>query len=152
WHTGIWMFGGLADAGFAWDIAVEPGDTQQASAMFSNAVGVSAGSDHVEEAALFAQFLTSSGTAVDVRLDAGWELPPIADEAQLSVYLDQDSPANRQAVFDSLDAVALAPSIEDGQAEMQDIVSEELTEAAAGRKSVEEALTDAEERVNQLLG
>ncbi|WP_300266513.1 sugar ABC transporter substrate-binding protein [Microbacterium sp.] len=152
WHTGIWMFGGLADAGFGWDIAVEPGDTQQASAMFSNAVGVSVGSDHVAEATMFAEFLTSAKAAVDVRLEAGWELPPIADEEQLSAYLDQDSPANRQAVFDSLDAVALAPALEEGQAEMQDIVSEELTEAAAGRKSVEQALTDAEERVNQLLG
>lgn len=152
WHTGIWMFGALADADFTWDIAVEPGDVQHASAMFSNAVGVSAGSEHIEAATAFAQFLTSSQTAVDVRLDAGWELPPIADEAELSAYLDKTPPANRQAVFDSLESVALAPSIGDGQAEMQDIVSEELTEAAAGRKTVEQALADAESRVNSLLG
>ncbi|GAA1953781.1 ABC transporter substrate-binding protein [Microbacterium aquimaris] len=152
WHTGIWMFGALADAGFAWDIAVEPGDVQHASAMFSNAVGVSAGTEHLEQATAFAEFLTSSQTAVDVRLDAGWELPPIADEDELSAYLEQTPPQNRQAVFDSLEEVALAPSIGDGQAEMQDIISEELAEAAAGRKSVEQALSDAEERVNPLLG
>lgn len=152
WHTGIWMFGALADAGFAWDIAVEPGDVRHASAMFSNAVGVSAGTEHVEQATAFAEFLTSSQTAVDVRLDAGWELPPIADEDELSAYLEQTPPQNRQAVFDSLEEVALAPSIGDGQAEMQDIISEELAEAAAGRKSVEQALSDAEERVNPLLG
>ncbi len=35
---------------------------------------------------------------------------------------------------------------------MQDIVSEELTEAAAGRMSVQDALDSAEERVNALLG
>lgn len=152
WHTGIWMFGALADAGFTWDIAVEPGDVQHASAMFSNAVGVSAGTEHLEQATAFAEFLTSSQTAVDVRLDAGWELPPIADEDELSAYLEQTPPQNRQAVFDSLEEVALAPSIGDGQAEMQDIISEELAEAAAGRKSVEQALADAEERVNPLLG
>ncbi|MDZ8274885.1 sugar ABC transporter substrate-binding protein [Microbacterium aquimaris] len=152
WHTGIWMFGALADAGFTWDIAVEPGDVQHASAMFSNAVGVSAGTEHLEQATAFAEFLTSSQTAVDVRLDAGWELPPIADEDELSAYLEQTPPQNRQAVFDSLEEVALAPSIGDGQAEMQDIISEELAEAAAGRKSVEQALSDAEERVNPLLG
>ena len=152
WHTGIWMFGALADADFAWDIAVEPGDTQHASALFSNAVGVSAGSDNIEAATQFAEFLTSSQTAVDVRLDAGWELPPIADEAELDVYLEQTPPENREAVFASLEEVALAPSIGDGQAEMQDIVTEELGEAAAGRKTVEQALSDAEERVNPLLG
>ena len=152
WHTGIWMFGALADTDFTWDIAVEPGDVQHASAMFSNAVGVSAGSEHIEAATAFAEFLTSSPTAVEVRLDAGWELPPIADEAELSVYLEKTPPANRQAVFDSLESVALPPTIGDGQAEMQDIVSEELTEAAAGRKTVEQALADAEARVNELLG
>ncbi|WP_157155727.1 sugar ABC transporter substrate-binding protein [Diaminobutyricimonas sp. LJ205] len=152
WHTGIWMFGGLADAGFNWDIAVEPGDAQQASAMFSNAVAVSAGSKNIEAAQKFAEFLTSSETMVDVRLDSGWELPPISDEAKLDSYLTKGAPENRQAVFDSLDGVALAPSIGASQAEMQDIVSEELTEAAAGRKTVEEAIASAEERVNAILG
>lgn len=152
WHTGIWMFGGLADAGFTWDIAVEPGDTTPASALFSNGVAVSAGTKNADAAQRFAEFLTSSKTMVDVRLDSGWELPPIADESQLDAYLDKGDPANRQAVFDSLEQVALAPSIGEGQTEMQDIVSEELTEAAAGRKSVQEALDSAEKRVNALLG
>lgn len=152
WHTGIWMFGAAANVDFAWDIAVEPSDAEQASAMFSNAVAVSAGSEHPEAAQAFAEFLTSSDEMVDVRLASGWELPPISDEAKLDAYLEQDAPANRQAVFDSLDGVALAPSIGDAQAEMQDIVTEELTEAAAGRKSVADAVASAEERVNALLG
>lgn len=152
WHSGIWMFGTLADADVSWDIAVEPGDTQQASAMFSNAVAVSAGTKHKDAATAFAQFLTSSKATVDTRLEAGWELPAIADEEQLAPYLELTPPANRQAVFDSLEDVALAPSIGDGQAEMQDIVTEELTEAAAGRKSVEQALDDAEKRITPLLG
>lgn len=152
WHTGIWMFGSAADAGFGWDIAVEPGDAKQASAMFSNAVAISAGSKNPEAAAKWAAYLTSSDTMVDTRLTAGWELPPVADEAKLAPYLTQGSPANRQAVFDSLDGVALAPSIGENQAQMQDIVTEELTEAAAGRKTVEAAVADAEQRINDLLG
>lgn len=139
WTTGIWMFGALADAGFNWDIAVEPGDTQQASAMFSNAVAVSATSKNAEAAQKWAQYLTSSTTMVDVRLDAGWELPPVADQSLLAPYLEKGAPANRQAVFDSLKGVALPPVIGENQAQMQDIVGEELTEAAAGRKTVEEA-------------
>ncbi len=152
WTTGIWMFGALADADFGWDIAVEPGDAQQASAMFSNAVAVSAGSKNAEAAQKWAQYLTSSTTMVDVRLDAGWELPPVADQSLLTPYLEKGAPANRQAVFDSLKGVALPPVIGENQAQLQDIVSEELTEAAAGRKTVEEALASAEQRINPLLG
>lgn len=151
-HSGIWVFGAFADVPFGWDIAVEPGNTTQASAVFSNAVGVSASSEHPEAAAKWAQFLTSSDAMIDVRLDSGWELPPISDEAKLAVYLEKGAPANRQAVFDSLDAIALPPVVAEGQTEMQDIMSEELVEAQAGRKTVEEALASAEERINAVIG
>jgi multiple sugar transport system substrate-binding protein len=151
-HTGIWVFGAVADVPFSWDIAVEPGNTQQASGVFSNAVGVSATSENIEAATLFAEFLTSSQTMVDVRLDSGWELPPISDESQLGVYLTKDNPANRQAVFDSLDGIAIQPIVATGQQEMQDIMNEELIEAQAGRKSVADALASAEERINAVIG
>lgn len=151
-HSGIWVFGAFADVSFGWDIAVEPGNTTQASAVFSNAVGVSAASEHPEAAAAWAEFLTSSETMVDIRLDSGWELPPISDEAKLATYLDKGAPDNRQAVFDSLDGIALPPVVVTGQTEMQDIFGEELTEAQAGRKTVEQALADAEERINAVIG
>jgi multiple sugar transport system substrate-binding protein len=151
-HTGIWVFGAVADVPFNWDIAVEPGNTTQASAVFSNAVGVSATSEHVEAATKWAEFLTSSDAMVDIRLDSGWELPPIADDAKLATYLEKGAPANRQAVFDSLDGIALPPVVAKGQAEMQDILGEELIEAQAGRKTVEEALASAEERINAVIG
>ncbi|WP_159808445.1 ABC transporter substrate-binding protein [Cellulomonas citrea] len=152
WHSGSWMFGVVGQQPFGWDVAVEPGDTTKASALFSNAVGVSATSAHKEAAQKWAQFLTSSPTTVSVRLDAGWELPPTSDESALASYLTKGTPANRQAVFDSLDAVALAPSIGDNQTKMQDVVSEKLTEAAAGRLTVQQALDQAETEVNALLG
>ncbi|GGR11693.1 ABC transporter substrate-binding protein [Agromyces mediolanus] len=151
-HTGIWMFGAFADVPFGWDIAVEPGNTQQASALFSNAVGVSSGSKHQDAAAEFARFLTSSDVMVETRLDAGWELPVISDEAALESYLTLGDPANRQAVFDSLDQVALPPVVAKGQQEMQDIMTEELVEAQAGRKTVEEALASASERIDAAIG
>lgn len=151
-HTGIWVFGAVADVPFEWDIAVEPGNTTQASAVFSNAVGVSASSPSIEAATKWAEFLTSSETMIDVRLDSGWELPPISDEAKLATYLEKGAPANRQAVFDSLDGIALPPVVAAGQAEMQDIITEELVEAQAGRKSVEDALASAEQRINAVIG
>jgi multiple sugar transport system substrate-binding protein len=152
WHTGIWMFGGATDAGIGWDIAVEPGNTQQASAMFSNALGVSATSEHPAEAQAFAEFLSGSADAAQVRLDTGWELPPVADESLLATYLEKGDPANRQAVFDSLENVALPPVVGDKQNEMVDIINAQLTEAAAGRMTAAEALTEAETQINALLG
>lgn len=151
-HTGIWVFGAVADVPFAWDIAVEPGNTHQASAVFSNAVGVSSASQNIEAASKWAEFLTSSDVMVDVRLDSGWELPPISDETKLATYLEKGAPENRQAVFDSLDGIALPPVAKTGQAEMQDIITEELVEAQAGRKSVEDALASAEQRINAVIG
>ena len=151
-HTGIWIFGAVADVPFGWDIAVEPGNTKQASAVFSNALGVSAASENIEAATKWAEFLTSSTTMVDVRLDSGWELPPISDEAKLATYLDKTNPANRQAVFDSLNSIALPPVVANGQNEMQDIMGEELVEAQAGRKTAQEALDSAEERINAVIG
>jgi multiple sugar transport system substrate-binding protein len=151
-HTGIWVFGSVKDVPFKWDIAVEPGNTHKASAVFSNAVGVSATSKHTEAAAKWAEFLTSSDTMVQTRLDAGWELPPISDEKALATYLDKGAPANRKAVFDSLAGIALPPVVAKGQTEMQDITGEELVEAQAGRKTVEQALTSAEKRIHAVIG
>ncbi len=150
WHTGIWMFDAMAEVPFEWDIVVEPGNTESASAMFANAVVVSAGTEEKKAAQEFATYLAGSQTSAETRVETGWELPPIADEGVREAYLEKASPANRQAVFDALDSVVLPPVIEKQQ-EMQDIVTEELTEAAAGRKSTKEALSSAAERVQGLL-
>lgn len=150
WHSGIWMFSGLADATFGWDIAVEPGDTQKASAMFTNGAVVSAKSSKKEAAQKWITFLTSSDEMVKTRLDTSWELPPVADESKLDSYLEAGKPANRKAVFDSLEATVLPPVIE-RQQEMQDAVTKELTAAAAGRKDVAKAVADAQVAVNALL-
>lgn len=150
WHTGIWMFGALADSKFGWDIAVEPGNTTKASAMFTNGVVVNAASKNKEAAQKWIAFLTASDVMVKTRLATSWELPPVADETLLASYLDQKQPTNRKAVFESLNATVLPPVIE-RQQEMQDIVTKELSSAAAGRKPVAKALADAETAVNALL-
>lgn len=150
WHSGIWMFSGLADAPFQWDVVVEPGDTTKASAMFTNGVVVNAKSAQKEAAEKWVAFLTSSDDMVAKRLATSWELPPVADEAKLKSYLDAGKPANRQAVFDSLDKTVLPPVIE-RQQEMQDAVTKELSAAAAGRQSVDAALANAAKAVDALL-
>jgi multiple sugar transport system substrate-binding protein len=150
WHTGIWMFSGMTEAPFGWDIAVEPGNTTKASAMFTNAAAVSATSKNKAAAQKWISFLTSSDDMVQLRLKSSWELPPVANETKLASYLTAGKPANRQAVFDSLNATILPPVIE-RQQEMQDAVTKELGSAAAGRKPVAQALTDAQSAVTALL-
>ena len=151
WHNGIWMFDALADASFEWDVVVEPGDTTKASAMFVNGLAVSSASKNTEAAQKWITFLSASDTTTKVRLDSSWELPPVADESKLASYVEKPKPANRQAVFDSLENAVLPPVIE-RQQEMQDAVTKELGEAAAGRKPVAQALKDAQTAVNGLLG
>ncbi len=151
WHSGIWMFGALAEAPFEWDVVVEPGDTEKASAMFVNGLVVSSAAKNTEAAQKWVTFMSSSDVMTTTRLDASWELPPVGDQSKLAPYLEQPKPANRQAVFDALEATVLPPVIE-RQQEMQDAVTKELTEAAAGRKPVAQALTDAQAAVNGLLG
>lgn len=150
WHSGIWMFDGLKDAKFDWDIVVEPGDVTKASAMFANAAVVNAKSSNPDAAQKWISFLTSSDAMVETRLASSWELPPISDQAKLSSYLTKGKPANRQAVFDSLNQTVLPPVIV-SQQEMQDAIAKELTAAAAGRKPVDKALADAEKTINALI-
>ncbi|RJL32598.1 ABC transporter substrate-binding protein [Bailinhaonella thermotolerans] len=150
WHNGIWQFAGLADAPFEWDVVVEPGDRTKASAVFHNAVAASARTGHPKEAWAWARFLTASKVAADVRIRSSWELPPVADRSLLAGYLKEPRPPGRQAVFDSLKSIALPPVIAKQQ-EMQDAVTEELGNAAAGRKSVKAALDDAARKVAGLL-
>lgn len=150
WHTGIWMFGALADVPFNWDIAVEPGNSQKASAMFANAVAVNSASKNAAAAQKWLEFLTSSDAMVNTRLDIGWELPPIGDESKLGSYLDQPKPENRKAVFDALDNAVLPPTIE-SQQEMQDAVDNALTGAAAGHSKIEDSLPAAAKAVTSLL-
>ncbi|NRQ32452.1 sugar ABC transporter substrate-binding protein [Nonomuraea sp. NN258] len=151
WHNGIWQFAGLKDVPFEWDVVVEPGDVTKASAVFHNAVAASAGTKHGKEAYAWAKFLSSSNVAATTRIESSWELPPVSDQAMLAGYLKDPEPANRQAVFDSLKSIALPPVIK-RQQEMQDAVTQELSEAAAGRKSVADALKAAAAKVDGLLG
>lgn len=149
WHNGIWQFSGLQDVPFEWDVVVEPGSEQKASAVFQNAAAVSATTENADAATRWVSFLTGSDVTAETRIASSWELPPVADETILAGYLEQPVPANRQAVFDSLEAIALPPVIV-AQAEMQDAVTEQLGEAAAGRKSVQQALDDAAAAVAEL--
>lgn len=142
--TGIWAFSSFADGcDFEWDVVVEPGADQKATAFFSNACVINAESENKEAAATWITWLCSSDAAAQLRIDAGWDLPAINDEAALAPYLEQTPPANRQAVFDSLEYLVLPPTIEDYSL-MSDIVGQKLAAAASGSMTVQEALDEAQ--------
>lgn len=143
--TGIWAFGTFTDAcNFNWDICVEPGGTKKATHFFSNALVVNGNSDKKEAAAIWINWLASSNTAAAMRIEAGWDLPAISDETVLAGYLEITPPENRQAVFDSLNDLVVAPIIEE-YALMSDIITDKLSLAASGELTVEEALNQAQD-------
>ncbi len=142
--TGIWAFQTFTDGcSFAWDIAVEPGSTAKATHFFSNCVVMNPETKHPDEVATWLSWLTSSTKSADIRLAAGWDLPALKDMNALSSYLNITPPANRAAVFDSLNYLVMPPVIED-YAKMSDIIGQYLSAAADGTMSVEDALNAAQ--------
>lgn len=150
WHNGIWQFAGMADAPFEWDIALEPGNAQKAHHFFANAVVGSATTEHPDETWAWIKFLTGSDEAVQVRINASWELAAVADQSLFASYLEQTPPESREVVFEALDDIVVPPVIEQ-QAQMQDIVGQQLQRAVLGEVSAQEALDTAAEQVQALL-
>ena len=149
--TGIWAFNTFAEnCDFAWDIAVEPGSTAKATHFFSNACVINADSKNQEAAATWITWLASSEKAAKIRLEAGWDLPAIKDEATLSSYLEITPPDNREAVFESLDYLTVPPIIEDYSL-MSDIIGQKLAAAASGTITVEEALNQAQKECTEQI-
>ncbi|MFJ9968536.1 ABC transporter substrate-binding protein [Streptomyces avermitilis] len=150
WHNGNWQFDALQNVPFEWDVAVEPSDTHKSSAVFQNSVSISKTTRHADAAFKWLAYLTASDVTAKTRVDSSWELPPLADTSKVASYLGAGKPANRQAIFDSLNQQATAPVVAKQQ-QMEDIVNNALTNAAAGRTDVAKALSQAAQQVTALL-
>ena len=149
--TGIWAFQSFADGcDFNWDITIEPGQEQKATHFFSNGYVVSKDSQVADEAVKFITYISSNREATQIRLDAGWELPPVQDEDIIAQYKEKTPPANREAVFKSLDYLVTPPVITQ-YAELQDIVGQHLSAAAAGTVTPEQALKDMQAECEQKI-
>src|SRR5690606_37857263 len=151
--TGVGMFERIAsEATFAWDVAVEPGCARKATHFFSNAAVVARMTDLPDAASRSAEFISSRAAVVQARIETALELPALSLEhaAALEAYLSQPVPANREAVFASLQ-YAVNPPVVENQPQLQDIVNQELEAARLGTKTVEQALADAQRRVAALV-
>jgi multiple sugar transport system substrate-binding protein len=148
--TGIWMFSAFADADFAWDIALEPGNTEKAHHFFANAAVVSAETEHPAEAIAWASFFTSSPEAAQIRVAASWELPALNDQTLFDAWLAQTPPDSREVVFEALETLVTPPVIEQ-QAQMQDAINGLLEQVKLGDLSPQEALDQAKAEVEGLI-
>ena len=151
--SGIWMFDKFQSAAFEWDIAVEPGSVRNATHFFANAAAIASNSGVPDAAWQWVEFLATSPEVAQARIESNWELPALSLESAdvLQPYLERGAPANRDAVFASLE-YAVTPPVVENQPELQDIINQELEAARLGAKTVEEALASAQERVEALLG
>jgi multiple sugar transport system substrate-binding protein len=148
--TGIWMFDAFKDAPFTWDVQIEPMINQHAHHFFANGVAVSATTKHPEEAALWAEYLTTSETAATVRVENAWELPALDKPEYFEAYLAKTPPANRAAVFEALESPVTPPVIV-RQNEMQDAVNAILTRVVDGEITAQEGLDQAKTEIDALL-
>lgn len=147
--TGVWAFPDFVEnAKFDWDIAVEPGNTQKATHFFSNGLVVNKDSDNKEGAYKWVEFMSSSREAAQIRVDANWELPAVTYPDILEAYLSVTPPANRQAVYDSLEYLVTPPVIQQF-GEMNDILTRHLESAAQGAVTPAKALEAAQKELEQ---
>jgi multiple sugar transport system substrate-binding protein len=142
--TGIWAFNDFAtNCDFAWDIAVEPGIKNHATHFFSDAVVVSKDSKVIAAATAFAAFLSGSPEAALLRANANWDLPVALTDEVIAAFKAVVPPANKQAVFDSLNYLVMPPSLEKFGAVADDLQIY-LSKAIAGELTAKEALDQAQ--------
>ncbi|MDR1547611.1 MAG: sugar ABC transporter substrate-binding protein [Hungatella sp.] len=149
--TGIWAFSDFADnCDFAWDVAMEPGNTAKATHFFSNAYVVNKETANPEAAAALAAFLAGSKESAQIRVESSWELPPVTYQDVLDSYLEVTPPENREVVFKSLDYLITMPVVKQ-QSEMQEIITKHLNNAVSGNVSAKDALDECQAELEQKI-
>ena len=147
--TGIWGFSTFTEkCKFDWDIVVEPGYKDKATFFFANVNCVSPDSAKKEAAAKFIDAMGSDPDIVQLRLGANWELPTIADQSKLSQYVEVTPPANRAAVFTSMDFAAAPPALLE-QGAVSEIIGNVLSALETNEVTAQEALADIQTQLEE---
>jgi multiple sugar transport system substrate-binding protein len=148
--TGIWMIPTFSGAGFAWDVALEPGNSTKAHHFFSNAIVVSKDTEKADAAWAWQSFMAGSADAAQLRIDANWELPATTDQALLDTWLSQTPPESREVVFEALDTLITPPTFTK-QARVQDEIDALLQLVLAGNLTAEDAMAEAKTNIEAIL-
>ena len=138
-HTGIWDFATFAKAPFKWDIAVEAGNKQQATHFFADTIVVSKDSKNADASYKWAKFMSTSEQAAKIRIKGSWNLPITNSKAVLDEYLKQTPPANREAVFKSLEYMVLPP-VSDNWQKLSDASDAEFQKVLINQETPKQAL------------
>ena len=147
--SGIWGFQTFTDqCDFDWDITVEPGFKDKSTFFFANVNCVSTESDKQEAAARFVDAMGSDPDIVQLRLDASWELPTIADQTRLTQYLEVTPPDNREAVFDSMDYAVAPPALLE-QGAVSEIIGNVLGTLETNDMTAQEALDEIQAQLEE---
>lgn len=148
--TGIWMIPLFSQAEFAWDLALEPGNTTKAHHFFSNALVIAKDTNKADAAWAWQSFMGGSKEAAELRIAAGWELPATTDQSLLDSWLSQTPPESREIVFEALDTLITPPTFTK-QARVQDEVDAQLQQVLAGNLSAEDAMAQAKTNIEAIL-
>lgn len=148
--TGSWMVSTFADAPFEWDIALEPGNTDQVHHVFADGIVASATTKNAEAAWKLIKFLSTDPTAAEIRLESSWDLPATNDESVQEQYTSQEKPEHREVIFEAMETGIMPPVVEH-YTEVQNAINEELNRAVIGEQSAKEALQAAQKKVADIL-
>ena len=147
--TGIWGFSTFAEkSAFEWDIVEEPGFADKSTFFFANVNCIAPSSKNQEAAAKFIDAMGSDADIVQLRLDASWELPTISDQAQLSKYLEITPPANRAAVFTSMEYAIAPPALQEASAAAE-IVNNLFGTLETNDMTAQEALDEVQAQLEE---
>ncbi|WP_019537296.1 ABC transporter substrate-binding protein [Paenibacillus ginsengihumi] len=152
-RTGIWNMARFADAGFNWDIALEPGNVQKAHHFFADGLAVSKNSEHAEAAWKFLKFMSADPYVVEQRIAKDWSVPAISDETMLEAYFKKTPPESKKKVIEALDSLVLPPVGPKPEKwnEISTAVGEELDKARLGASDAQTALDAAQKKLEDIL-
>ena len=99
--TGTFADLGAQCGDIRWGVALEPGNSRKAAQVSCNALCVSSTAEAADAAYALIRFLTSDPGVQRLRLDAGWDLPPVSDPAVMDAYIQDTPPVNKASVLES---------------------------------------------------
>ncbi len=151
--VGVWMLSDFrAYAKFKWDVALEPAayGRPKAHHFFANAIVISPNAKNPQAAWEWLKFYTASTEANRLRVEAGWELPPVKDPAVKQAFLDIKPPEHTEVFYQAVETAVFPPYIPNW-GELTAAAGRELELAVLGEKTPKEALDDLKVKIEELL-
>lgn len=152
-RAGIWNFGRFADATFKWDIALEPGNTQKAHHFFTDGLVAAKDTKYADAVWKFMKFLSADSFTANLRIEKGWNVPAVTDQAVMEAYYKKTPPESKKVVAETLDSLVLPPvgPIPDRWNDLTGAVGPELDKARLGKSNAQTALDAAKEKIEKLM-